>query len=519
MSDREQRHGSAGNGQRGRRRPAQVKSGSNRSGANRSGANRSGGNKTGGAKGRNAQPGARDVALDVLIAVAVDDAYANLLLPHRLREANLSREDAGLATELTYGTLRSSGYYDAIVELVAKRPIAEVDALARTALQLGAHQLLATRVASHAAVNETVNAVRRRGGVGPSGFVNANLRRISEADAGTWQARVAESIPDELARLAVLESHPLWIARALREALSLEHREDELTAALAANNASPQIQLAALPGKTAREAVLAAHPSLLTDDPASPVAMKLAGGDPSDLEEVREGVVRVQDAGSQLVALALTRAEPLKAGERVLDLCAGPGGKSALLAAEVLAAGGDFSANEVVPARAKLVRQALAVLGDEQSLPVTELDGREYGKGREQFDRILVDAPCTGLGALRRRPEARWRKQPSDVAELSALQEELLAAAVNAVVPGGLVAYVTCSPHPAETVGIVRRAYRHGGLEVVDAPAICRQLAPELELSGIAVGDGHALQLWPHRHGTDAMFLALLRKTDKKEPE
>lgn len=469
----------------------------------------------GGASNRGTgKPGARDVALDVLMAVAKDDAYANLLLPHRLREANLSREDAGLATELTYGTLRSSGYYDAIIEIVAKRPVAEVDALARTALQLGAHQLLATRVASHAAVNETVNAVRRRAGVGPSGFVNANLRRISEVDAETWRERISASVTDDLARLAVLESHPLWIARALREALALEKREAELEAALAANNGSPQIQLVALPGKAERESILAAHPGLLEPEVASPVAMKLAGGDPSDLEEVREGSVRVQDAGSQLVALALSRAKPLKRGERVLDLCAGPGGKSALLAAEVLAAGGTFQANEVVPARAQLVRQALAVLGDSHDLPVTELDGREYGKRGEQFDRILVDAPCTGLGALRRRPEARWRKQPSDVADLSALQEELLESAVKALVPGGLLAYVTCSPHPAETVGVVRRAVRGGALEVLDAPAICRELAPELDLSGIAVGDGYALQLWPHRHGTDAMFLALLQKTN-----
>ncbi|MDJ1371076.1 RsmB/NOP family class I SAM-dependent RNA methyltransferase [Gulosibacter molinativorax] len=485
-----------------------------RDGVNRTHGGR--GKRSGGQRrqARPTKPGARDVALDVLLAVAEDDAYSNLLLPHRIREARLSHEDAGLATELTYGTLRRSGYYDAIIEMVAKRPIDEVDTLARAALQLGAHQLLATRVATHAAVNETVSAVRRRAGQGPSGFVNANLRRISEADAQTWHERVADSANDELERLALVESHPLWIVRALREALALEHREAELEETLRANNESPHVQLAALPELAEREAVIAAHPELLEPEPASPVAMRLSGGDPSDLEEVRSGRVRVQDAGSQLVALALSRVEPLRAGERILDLCAGPGGKSALLAAEVLAAGAKFQANEVVPARADLVRKALRAVADGDALSVTELDGREYANQPDAYDRILVDAPCTGLGALRRRPEARWRKQLSDVADLSALQEELLDAAVTAVKPGGIVAYVTCSPHPAETVGIVRRAARAGGLDVLDATAIYRDLAPDLDITGISVGDGNAVQLWPHRHGTDAMFLTLLRKTD-----
>ncbi|MGO1544894.1 MAG: RsmB/NOP family class I SAM-dependent RNA methyltransferase [Gulosibacter sp.] len=466
-----------------------------------------------------ARPGARDIALEVLLAVAEDDAYANLLLPHKLSEARLSTADAGLATELTYGTLRMSGFYDAIIEIVAKRSVAEVDLLARAALQLGAHQILATRVATHAAVNETVKAVSRKAGRGPSGFVNANLRRIAEVDLETWQTRVADSAKGELERTALLAAHPTWIARALREALALEDRESELEAAIAANNVSPLVQLVALPGFADRDDVRSAHPDLLTPEAASPVALRLAGGDPSDLDEVRAGAVRVQDAGSQLVALALSRVSPLSKHERVLDMCAGPGGKSALLAAEVINAGARFQANEVIPARAKLVRQALRPLGDADTLPVTERDGRTFGDEPGSFDRILVDAPCTGLGALRRRPEARWRKQPSDVAELSALQEELLDAAIVALKPGGIVAYVTCSPHPAETVGVVRRAHRLGGVTVLDSKAICEQLAPTLDITGIPVGDGNAVQLWPHRHGTDAMFLTLMKKqpTSPKE--
>ncbi|SJM53638.1 RsmB/NOP family class I SAM-dependent RNA methyltransferase [Gulosibacter sp. 10] len=489
------------------------------------------GRRGGGGGGRRApRPTARDAALSVLVSVAEDDAYANLLLPHRIEEARLSAADAALATELAYGALRMSGYYDAIIGIVAKRPAEQVDPLARSALQLGIHQLLNMRVSTHAAVNETVSAVRNRGGQGAAGFVNANLRRVSEAEPEEWRERVAATQPDALARLALLTAHPLWIARALRDALRLgagaPSQDDtaELERALEADNRSPEVRLAALPGLADRRETVAAHPDRLREDPASPVAMRLAEGDPVELEEVRSGAVRVQDAGSQLVALALSRCAPLRPGERVLDLCAGPGGKSALLAAESRLAGAEFEANEVVPARARLVRRALEPLSGPDGLRVTELDGREFAERPEAYDRILVDAPCTGLGALRRRPEARWRKRPEDVGTLTRLQEELLEAALVALAPGGALVYATCSPHPAETVGVVRTVLRTGlsaeGIEVLDAAVVCDALAPELDLPSTGAVDlagGRAVQLWSHRHGTDAMFIALLRRRPAAE--
>ncbi|RZI93766.1 MAG: rRNA small subunit methyltransferase B, partial [Microbacterium sp.] len=212
-----------------------------------------------------------------------------------------------------------------------------------------------------------------------------------------------------------------------------------------------------------------------------------------------------------LAALALSRATPSAAGETWLDLCAGPGGKTAVLAAEALERSARLEANEVSPARAGLVRDSVS--GVPTEVPVSEEDGRTRA-GRGRYDRILVDAPCTGLGALRRRPEARWRKTAADVPELAALQRELLGAAVGALKPGGVVAYVTCSPHLAETAAVVAEARRAFGdeIEELDARAVVAAVSTsDIDLATPEDGSGRA-QLWPHRHGTDAMSISLLRR-------
>jgi 16S rRNA (cytosine967-C5)-methyltransferase len=262
----------------------------------------------------------------------------------------------------------------------------------------------------------------------------------------------------------------------------------------------------ALPG-------LAEIPEDARRTPFSPHGFRLGGGDPDAVIRASDGRVRVQDEGSQLAALALTRAEPVREGERWLDLCAGPGGKTALLAAEALAHGAKLEANEISPSRAGLVRKALA--GVPLEVPVSEQDGRiRAEEAPNTYDRILVDAPCTGLGALRRRPEARWRKAPADVPELSELQRGLLGAALSALKPGGIVAYVTCSPHLAETAGVVAEVRREWGAAVEELPA--REIVTELSDSdpGLAPqADGsERAQLWPHRHNTDAMSISLLRR-------
>jgi 16S rRNA (cytosine967-C5)-methyltransferase len=357
------------------------------------------------------------------------------------------------------------------------------------------------RVPAHAAVSATVEVARVALTDGPARFVNAVLRRVAERDEGEWLAEVApDRAADPTGHLAVRYAHPAWIVRAFADALGGDLVEAE--AALAADDARPVVHLVARPGRVTRDELVAATGG--TPGPYSPYAVHLDGGDPAGIELVARGRAGVQDEGSQLCAVALAEAPLDGTDARWLDLCAGPGGKAALLAALAGQKGAEVTAVEVAEHRAKLVADAVA------GLPATVInaDGRDVGQRPDlpegAFDRVLVDAPCTGLGALRRRPEARWRRQPGDLPVLTKLQRELLTAALRAVRPGGLVAYVTCSPHLAETKLTVADAVRRAGVEQLDA----RDLFPGVP----ALGPGPAVQLWPHRQGMDAMFFALLRR-------
>ncbi|PZQ91559.1 MAG: methyltransferase [Leifsonia xyli] len=452
---------------------------------------------------------ARRVAAEVLAAVRESDAYANLLLPARIREAHLTGPDAGFATELVYGTLRMSGYYDRVIELAARRSPARIDPPVLDSLRLGAHQLLTLGTAPHAVIDESVELVKRARKGSAAGFVNGVLRTIARESPESWRERAIEGLAGAT-RLAVEHSHPVWVVDALESALAREGAGAELPALLAADNAPPQVSYAALPGLA--DAAALAREGRFLPGRVSPLALTSTGGDPAAVPEVADGTVRVQDEGSQLAALALTRARPVEPGERWLDLCAGPGGKAAVLAAEAAVGGALLLANELVPARAGLVRAALAPFLEAPDAPlVVEGDGRRVGDGGERFDRILLDAPCTGLGALRRRPEARWRKTPADLAGLVALQAQLLDAAIAALAPGGLLAYVTCSPHPAETSEQLDAALaRHPQLRALDTPEVLARVA----ISPLALPEASWAQLWPHRHGTDAMFIQLLTRVE-----
>jgi len=449
---------------------------------------------------------ARRVAYEVIAAVRESDAYANLLLPTRIQRAALNTADAALATELTYGTLRMQGLYDRVISLAAARPVSAIDPAILDVLRLGTHQLLATRVATHAAVNESVSLAKQVGSRSATGFTNGVLRTISRSSAEEWLERVLADAVNDDDRLAAEHSHPSWVVRAFRQSLRNEGRENELVELLAADNVPAKVNMVALPGLTSTDDT----DKLGESDAFSPTGFVLAGGDPYHLMSAAGGRIRVQDEGSQLAALSLSRARPVQAGERWLDLCAGPGGKAALLAAEARLHGAELVANELVPARAALVRNALAAIPEK--IPVWEIDGTRIAeKHPQEFDRILLDAPCTGLGALRRRPEARWRKQPKDVAELAGLQSGLIDAALGALKPGGILAYVTCSPHTAETRGIVATALKKwaGRVSALDTAAVVQSLSnSELDLAG----DPTSVQLWPHRHGTDAMFITLLER-------
>jgi 16S rRNA (cytosine967-C5)-methyltransferase len=456
------------------------------------------------------------VAYDLLRAVAERDAYANLALPALLRERRLTGRDAAFATELAYGALRGRGTYDAVLGACVDRPLDALDPPVLDVLRIGAHQLLATRVPAHAAVAATVALARANLTSGPAGLVNAVLRRVAERDLDRWLADVApDQASDPDGHLAVVTSHPGWVVRALRDALHADARPaSELLELLRADNAAPHVTLVARPGQAERDELVAAGAK---PGRWSPYAATLPGGDPARVPAVAAGRAGVQDEGSQLVALGLL-AVPVEGAElRWADLCAGPGGKAALLAGLGAAVGAELTAVEVAEHRAELVRRALAgtggTVGTVGRWRVETGDGREIGAevaagARAPYDRVLVDVPCTGLGALRRRPEARWRRQPSDVAALGRVQRELLAAALDATRAGGVVGYATCSPHVAETRVVVEDVCRRRrDVEVLDTGAALRAVAP-----GLPLGPGPYAQLWPHVHGTDAMFLALLRR-------
>ncbi len=450
----------------------------------------------------------RRAAYDTLHAVRADDAYANLVLPGLLRERGIEGRDAAFATELTYGTLRLSGTYDLVIGACSDRPVDQVDGPVLDVLRLGVHQLLSMRVPTHAATGETVELARAVVGDGRAKFVNAVLRRVGVRELDEWIAELAPSRDaDPVGSLATRFAHPRWVVEAFAEALNQDVSSDqgyvELSELLAFNNRAPAVTLVARPGRaTAADLLdLGGVPTLW-----SPFAATLTDGDPGAHSLVRSGAVGVQDEGSQLVALAAAAVEADAGTDaRWLDLCAGPGGKAALLAGLAASRGVVLTANEIQPHRAELVRRAVG-----PEVEVVVADGRAGPWPDGSYDRVVVDAPCTGLGALRRRPEARWRRTLADVDRLVPLQRALLGAAADAARVGGVVAYITCSPVVGETKDVVDSVIAaRGDLERLDARPWLQSVS-RAELPGL--GDGPDVQLWPHRHGTDAMYLALLRR-------
>ncbi|CAI9406319.1 RsmB/NOP family class I SAM-dependent RNA methyltransferase [Nocardioides sp. T2.26MG-1] len=440
---------------------------------------------------------ARLAALEVMKAVRVDGAYTNLVLPSVLRQHGLSGRDAAFVTELVSGTIRRRGTYDAILAACVDRPLSKVEAKVLDALRLGTHQLLSMRVPTHAAISTTVDLVRAKVSSGAGGFANAVLRQVARQELAEWIGRVAPDprvAPTRFASIAY--SHPRWIVDELRSAVGAE----ELFELLAADNEPPRVTLVARPGRGTRDE-LPGEPT-----PYSPYGVVLAGGDPGEIPAVAEGRAGVQDEGSQLVAVAMAAAAVDGPDRRWLDLCAGPGGKAALLAALAAQRGASLVAAERQEHRSRLVQRALR--GAPGTLGIVTSDGTAPPFARGAFDRVLVDAPCTGLGALRRRPEARWRRRADDLLSLVLLQRRLLSSALDLTRPGGVVLYATCSPVISETRGVVSSV-----LETRDDVVLedARALLPDVpQCDGPMPG---TVQLWPHRHGTDAMFLALLRRT------
>lgn len=444
----------------------------------------------------------RRAAYDVLYEVGVNDAYANLAMPAALAEHELGGRDAAFATELAFGTLRMQGLLDPVIAVAAKRDLDRIDPPARDVLRLGSYQLLLMRVPAHAAVATSVEMARY---VAPraAGFVNAVLRKVAASDLDQWTARVApDAAVDPMGHLSVVHSHPRWIVKALADALAQAPGGPAgLPDLLATDNRPSRVTLAVRPGLVDPAAVA----EVAGGDPGlwSPWAVRLSGGNPAAIPAVRQGLAGVQDEGSQLMALALAAAEVSGRDEQWLDMCAGPGGKAAMLAALANQRGARLTALELHQHRVHLVRQSLrAIPGDHL---VERADATVAGWVPGSVDRVLLDVPCTGLGVLRRRPEARWRRTPADIAELAPLQRALLRAALTAVRPGGVVAYVTCSPHVAETDLVIKDVLADRSDVVVERAADLLPGVPD-------VADGNYARLWPHLHDTDGMFLAVLRR-------
>jgi 16S rRNA (cytosine967-C5)-methyltransferase len=475
----------------------------------------------------------RRAACDVLCAVAERDAYANLLLPAVLAQRGLAGRDAALATELTYGTLRGQGTYDAVLAICSDRDLGTLDLAVREILRLGTHQLLATRVAPHAAVATSVDLVRDIVGQRAAGFVNAILRRVATRDLDAWLEIAAPSRADDIVgHLAVRYSHPRWIVTALSDALGetppggagaaglaetvlaetavAETGLAETEAVLAADNERPRVTLCAVPGL--------AGPAELAESGASPARWSefgayLRDGDPARIPAVAQARAGVQDEASQLAAIALARVAVSGSDSRWLDLCAGPGGKARLLAGLAARSGARLLAAELREHRARLVQSAVSgwPSAGQGSSPagVVVADGERPAWAAGSFDRVIADVPCSGLGALRRRPEARWRRSPETVSGLHGLQRRLLTTALESARPGGVVAFVTCTPHLAETRAVLADVLpARDDVEILDAPAILAEV-PGLACPG---PDRRYAQFWPHRHGTDAIFIALLRR-------
>ncbi|HEV8372508.1 MAG TPA: transcription antitermination factor NusB [Actinomycetota bacterium] len=419
--------------------------------------------------------GARDVALEALGRVE-QGAYANLALPPLLSRSGLAAADRAAVTDLVYGSLRLRGALDHALRPLSRQPLERLEPLVLLGLRLGAYELLFGGTAPHAAVAETVGAVRRAGRQGQAGYVNAVLRRLA-ADPPAWPDPRADPVGWATSR----GSHPAWV---VEEALALLG-PDELIALVEADNARPAVSLRATPGRASRDGLLAelaaagvpARPS-----PLSPDCVLLERGDPAKLPAVRDGRAVVQDAASALVAPALGAAP----GDLVVELAAGPGGKAGHLAA----LGARVLAVERHPGRARMVRDTAVRLGVADRLHTVVADGRQPPLRRCGADAALVDAPCSNLGSLRRRPEARWRHRPEELAGLVDLQLALLEAAAEAVRPGGVLLYSVCTWTRAETDGVVDRL-------LLRRP----DLQPESRR-----------QLWPHRDGGDGIFIARLFK-------
>lgn len=446
---------------------------------------------------------AREVARRVLARVA-QGSYATQTLASELSRSGLGDTDRALTTELVYGALRLRERLDRALAAHAPRGLHQLDNLTRDALRLGAYQILFLRIPPHAAVDDAVEAVKRMRGPRLGGFVNALLRRLANTGEPPLPPPSPSSSSDDWgAHLTIRESMPRWIVD--RVLVTLGH--DVGAAALAAFNTPAPTWLRTNTLRTHREALIAdlqrERPQVqLATAAASPDALAARhGGDLFTTAAYRAGAFLAQDLGAQLV-VRLLGTEP---GEHILDACAGMGGKSTYLAA-LSRDGATIDAADLSPSKLALAQDHAQRLGM-KSIRLLQADlTRQDAPLAPSYDRVLLDAPCSGLGVLRRHPEAKWTRTPADVQSLAKLQAALLAALAPRVRPGGLFVYAVCTFTEEEGPAQLERfLHTHGDFQVEPAGNV------EAALAGLTAADG-TLRTWPHRDDADAFYAVRLRR-------
>lgn len=444
---------------------------------------------------------ARELALDVLTQVEQEGAYSNLLLNTALQKASLEKGDAGLATELVYGTISRLNTLDYFLDRFVKKGTAKLQPWVRALLRLSLYQIMyLDRIPEHAVVSEAVNLAKRRGHQGISGMVNGVLRNI-------LRQRDELVIPEDLPaadRISLSHSHPKWLV----ERWIKQYGADAAEAICKANNEPPAVSVRVNTTMISRDGMLEEMSKSGVDAAPSELSpygiIVKSGGNMAHTDWYREGMISIQDESSMLVAETVCPAP----GMRVLDCCAAPGGKTAHMG-EMMKDDGTIIANDLHSHKQKLIAEQAKRLGLDSIMTVTG-DALELGKNYEpsSFDRILLDAPCSGLGVIRRKPDLKWAKKPEDIEEIAKLQRELLQSVSGLVRPGGVLVYSTCTIEPKENEETIAAFLaEHPNFEIADdeSGSISRALKNALPKGG-------GVQLLPQHFHSDGFYIVRLRR-------
>ncbi|GIM47529.1 ribosomal RNA small subunit methyltransferase B [Collibacillus ludicampi] len=440
----------------------------------------------------------REVALDVLLSIETQDAYSNLALQNALRKNRFTPQDTALCTEIVYGTVQRLNTIDAYIRPRSKQPLERLEPWVRNLLRLTVYQLKwLDRVPAFAAIHEAVEIAKRRN-PRAAGFLNAVLRAVQRQP----DLKVPSPEDDPVRYLSIVHSHPDWLVRSWIRSYGFA----ETKAMCEANNGRPSLSLRANRCRITTDELLDillkegfnAKASLVSPDGV----VLQNGGDVTKLRAFREGYCTVQDESSMLVAPFLAP----KPGMRILDACAAPGGKTTHLA-EQMGDEGEVVATDIHQHKVELIRTAAKRLGL-TSIRALAGDIREQISQLGKFDAILLDAPCSGFGVIRRKPDLKWKKKPSDVRAIRKIQQELLRTVADSLHTGGILVYSTCTVGPEENIDVIREFLQERDDFQIDAP---EPYLPAHVCQRARIAE-RTVQILPHDFGSDGFFMVRLRK-------